>query len=56
LRGGGGQPYALELHALARPSVAQQLRQASPAGKIPEGPDNLRRRADWFGRKSGPVD
>jgi hypothetical protein len=55
LGSGADSPHTLELHALPQPSVAQQLRQASPAQKIPEGPDNLQRRAAWFGRKSGPV-
>jgi len=49
-----GARYEFGLSPLGSAVTARLLRQAGPNPKIPEGPDNLRRREAWFRRKSAP--
>lgn len=52
---GAGRPSTvLELRSLRQPSAAERLR--AGAAKLPEPPDNLRRRGEWFHGKTHPAE
>jgi len=53
LQTGPGPADDFAVHPLSRATAAQQLRLAGSLRKIPEGPDNLQQREEWFRERSG---
>jgi len=55
LQQGSSSPMVFKLYRI--PPAQDRFKESlarGPARKVPEGPDNLRRRAEWFRRRAGP--